>query len=456
MPRSNHAAEKLLRNEVKMELTRDDSVSLKIWRMFHNKSNLLPNNRRILNMAWRIYSMRYFSEQRSSRKRHLHNKRHLSSSSVFQQDPLAGFVYPNLNDEKLPADIGSSLNLTNSNIQLLKEHDANDLLDGNKPINPQEFNYIEHIRRLSCQEDSVFGNSSKFPDSGIPSASQSYMGAKSNPIPINNSESSIESDLEFSPSLDRDSFSSSVSPYSSSGNFFGQIQKYPAHLKAPAASRQSLETTNLDDFIDFSKLEESEEDKNVDPKAYSLDNYINTLETSLNKHEMEQQRKRMEGFVLTDPSSPSKSLASSGSPPSFVSRHSSFSTTIPSTIGGTALSRSGFLSQFTPADKGEFPKNPVCENCLTSTTPLWRKTSDNHILCNACGLFFKLQGIVRPPLKAGRKRAQVRQTKLNGRRFQSQLKSKALKEHESIAHATDSDIAVNSVDGSDFNWLKFE
>lgn len=39
----------------------------------------------------------------------------------------------------------------------------------------------------------------------------------------------------------------------------------------------------------------------------------------------------------------------------------------------------------------------VCDNCLTTSTPLWRKTSEGRLLCNACGLFLKLHGVVRPP-----------------------------------------------------------
>lgn len=38
----------------------------------------------------------------------------------------------------------------------------------------------------------------------------------------------------------------------------------------------------------------------------------------------------------------------------------------------------------------------ICTNCLTTSTPLWRKTAEGRLLCNACGLFYKLHGVVRP------------------------------------------------------------
>ncbi|KAG2196543.1 hypothetical protein INT47_010382 [Mucor saturninus] len=37
-----------------------------------------------------------------------------------------------------------------------------------------------------------------------------------------------------------------------------------------------------------------------------------------------------------------------------------------------------------------------CTNCSTTNTPLWRRNSQGHSLCNACGLFLKLHGVVRP------------------------------------------------------------
>ena len=45
-------------------------------------------------------------------------------------------------------------------------------------------------------------------------------------------------------------------------------------------------------------------------------------------------------------------------------------------------------------DSGSGPT--TCTNCFTQTTPLWRRNPEGHPLCNACGLFLKLHGVVRP------------------------------------------------------------
>ncbi|KAI8083146.1 uncharacterized protein BX664DRAFT_245353, partial [Halteromyces radiatus] len=37
-----------------------------------------------------------------------------------------------------------------------------------------------------------------------------------------------------------------------------------------------------------------------------------------------------------------------------------------------------------------------CTNCHVVTTPLWRRDHLGQPLCNACGLFLKLHGVVRP------------------------------------------------------------
>ncbi|KAG6917831.1 hypothetical protein DXG01_000891 [Tephrocybe rancida] len=47
------------------------------------------------------------------------------------------------------------------------------------------------------------------------------------------------------------------------------------------------------------------------------------------------------------------------------------------------------------SDEGEQAPT-LCTNCQTTNTPLWRRDPEGQPLCNACGLFFKLHGVVRP------------------------------------------------------------
>lgn len=37
-----------------------------------------------------------------------------------------------------------------------------------------------------------------------------------------------------------------------------------------------------------------------------------------------------------------------------------------------------------------------CTNCGTQTTTIWRRNNKGEMVCNACGLYFKLHGVDRP------------------------------------------------------------
>ncbi|KAJ7216828.1 hypothetical protein C8J57DRAFT_1430302 [Mycena rebaudengoi] len=45
---------------------------------------------------------------------------------------------------------------------------------------------------------------------------------------------------------------------------------------------------------------------------------------------------------------------------------------------------------------GVAPEGPQCSNCYTRTTSAWRRNKDGDCLCNACGVYARLNGKPRP------------------------------------------------------------
>jgi GATA-binding protein len=65
-------------------------------------------------------------------------------------------------------------------------------------------------------------------------------------------------------------------------------------------------------------------------------------------------------------------------------------------IRGWMFKQSNHNSNHTEISLLTLCAQPVCQNCTTSTTPLWRRDESGSVLCNACGLFLKLHGRPRP------------------------------------------------------------
>ncbi|KAF5027310.1 hypothetical protein F66182_604 [Fusarium sp. NRRL 66182] len=77
---------------------------------------------------------------------------------------------------------------------------------------------------------------------------------------------------------------------------------------------------------------------------------------------------------------------------------SGFSSVAPSRPSSPPMSKQGSTTNLQAAagnsNDGNAPT--TCTNCFTQTTPLWRRNPEGQPLCNACGLFLKLHGVVRP------------------------------------------------------------
>ncbi|ROT37560.1 hypothetical protein SODALDRAFT_279799 [Sodiomyces alkalinus F11] len=90
--------------------------------------------------------------------------------------------------------------------------------------------------------------------------------------------------------------------------------------------------------------------------------------------------------------------SSSHSPPDVTGEASGLSSAAPSRPTSPPGSKHGSSTNLQGAgsNQGDNGAPTTCTNCFTQTTPLWRRNPEGQPLCNACGLFLKLHGVVRP------------------------------------------------------------
>lgn len=212
--------------------------------------------------------------------------------------------------------------------------------DLNDP-NLDEFDYVAHIRRISQEEYGLSKNQKQLQNS-TQDISEQEQNSKGKVVP---QVSPLNHHILHSQSL--------FSNYSATPM---RVQTTKSNsIASPESNANSL--TSQSSSVFSSNMKTSTVANKTDPNF--LSSYINSLENSLQQE------------YKTSNASPAKLKQQKG-PPS--------TTTTPSSSSSSHQQH----------------KNLQCTNCQTRTTPLWRKSSSGDLLCNACGLFYKLHGVLRP------------------------------------------------------------
>ncbi|CAH2354084.1 hypothetical protein CLIB1423_14S01662 [[Candida] railenensis] len=199
--------------------------------------------------------------------------------------------------------------------------------------NLDEFDYVAHIRRISQEEYGLNNESGDVGQSDEQTPTSQHSQQKQQHQQRSSSSSSTQA--------------STAAPM--------QVSKSTT-FNSPESNSNSL--TSQSSSI-FSSVKSSNFSNKTDPNF--LATYINSLETSL-----------QQDYKASMMDSPPKAKRQSST------MSASFSN---SSNNGNPSNNKKILQ---------------CTNCQTRTTPLWRKSSSGDLLCNACGLFYKLHGVLRP------------------------------------------------------------
>ncbi|KAJ2863460.1 GATA type transcriptional activator of nitrogen-regulated proteins [Coemansia aciculifera] len=125
----------------------------------------------------------------------------------------------------------------------------------------------------------------------------------------------------------------------------------------------------------------------------------------------------------------------------------SSTTTLPKTKTRATRSSAATSRQTSPTQPSlpEDDSTPVisntCYNCGVASTPLWRRDAGGNVICNACGLYFKLHAIARP---ISMKRAVIKRR----RRRATNLPAKTLPPPLVVGRSSSLPLSASSVDTS--------
>ncbi|KAI5963662.1 uncharacterized protein KGF55_002542 [Candida pseudojiufengensis] len=170
----------------------------------------------------------------------------------------------------------------------------------------------------------------------------------------------------------------------------------------PSPPFKSKFNTPSNNQISSSSIDNNQNTSLTDPNLDDFDYVAHIRRISQEEYKQDLNDSKMNNTTPNDNSNLLSSyinnLESNFKHPQFKSNlnYNNQSTTSVSTMNKKPSTTTNISSSSTNNSNSSVKKILQCTNCETKTTPLWRKSNNGDLLCNACGLFFKLHGVLRP------------------------------------------------------------
>ncbi|KAG7811689.1 hypothetical protein KL921_001955 [Ogataea angusta] len=397
----------------------DEGSATALWKMYSKAKASLPYRSRMENLTWRLMYI------------NLHKNRTKSLSSA--PEKTADHVPPSTNATQTARPSAPPSSETSNSYGNWPQFPDLDFLETShqQPIDPNsnDFNYLEHIKSIGGHSNAPLPqmNSSPLPELHVDSTTQPYMNA--NPLDLSQAPfpQTVSFDNGGSPSpVNFDAVSTSV-PTSLkhhpsmvnihtdhvTNDFLGQSLPSANPLYSPSQSSITSRTRFQSFSFDKAPGQFARDDFSFDvdgdmnmfdhspqvPSATTPTNistpgvplgtkFSNSAPKSARRSSAAAKRKAP---VKRTP----RSVTDMGSltpTPGSLPKNGSFTNTPTGTPPSSSSSSANAAMGMAGTEQGSI----ACTNCHTKTTPLWRRNPEGQPLCNACGLFLKLHGVVRP------------------------------------------------------------
>ncbi|KAI8884403.1 hypothetical protein K501DRAFT_332712 [Backusella circina FSU 941] len=395
---------------------KEDPLATQVWRLYTKAKDTLPNGSRLENLTWRMMAM-------TLKKRQEEQQKELETNQAKNSPPFSGdtttllsssappysldYMASAANDQKRNVMIDGSAKasvptlLYNNSSMLTNVHGTNsitipvdvDMEDGSaSPLSTSSFHFSSSI------ESSTLGFN--------------YFSQSVPNNHYNQNHDQQQSTTHQSPSPVMGLFPRLGSTLPNSQQHYQQ-----ASFFAPTPSESTPPPTEMNagalSFEDILRMYYNNGNTTTVAVAGTPSTISNTNETFFNS---KNRSDNIESATINPPRNHQDStLASSPAHPSPIrpntqqpylnfdagaSNNSDTLTAVsPQPLSPKPTTASSSASQDNDNKKeatGSKKEGTQCTNCATTTTPLWRRNPEGEPLCNACGLFLKLHGVVRP------------------------------------------------------------